>query len=116
MQRNAAAFLGRLALRIPDLREDLAAHVEYHGQVLSHVLMGSITRRFRENPDASWTTALLAELEAALDDSDDPVSNLIGVSFIENLLDQPAARSRLAAGEFPRLLQDFDAMHGRHKS
>ena len=79
----------------PVVEELRREHVEFHEELLAHVLFGDVTRyaaelarESAENPQARRRLqALLADLDVALaeaSDGDDEVANLVWVSFVEN--------------------------------
>lgn len=84
---------------VPALRPLYQQHIRDYDELLPHVFFGDVSRLVEAcfDPDIlldeDVARAVLAVLEAALEDPSDDVDNLIGVSFIENV----------AAGSTPRL-------------
>lgn len=73
--------------RHPGLAPVLAEHLADYDELLLHVLCGDVTRYASAlacRSELDDLKRLLADLDAALDDSDDEVGNLISVSFVEN--------------------------------
>jgi hypothetical protein len=116
--RVAADFVGWLVARHAWLAPILEEHLrDNHGELLPHVLFGDVTRyaadlarRASDDPSAEGDLRrLLDDLNAAMlppGDDDDPVDNLIWVSFVENAQGVPgdseeALRDRLRS--FPNL-------------
>ncbi|HYT80002.1 MAG TPA: hypothetical protein VEQ37_12250 [Actinomycetota bacterium] len=115
--RTPAAFVDWFVARHPALGPILEEHLsDKGGELLPHLLFGEVTRyaadlarRAEEEPEADeelrW---LLADLDAAImpNGGDDPVDNLIWVSFVENAQGvtadpEEALRERLRS--FPNL-------------
>jgi hypothetical protein len=94
--RTAPEFVEWLVGRHPPLAAILDEHLsDYGGEMLSHVLFGEVTRyaadlahRATLDPRADEALqGLLNDLDEAMlpeEDDDDPVNNLIWVSFVEN--------------------------------
>lgn len=81
------AFFQRLEKIVPELGDLYREHLAEYGELLGHLLISDIQR---------WCCAALAsrapevdsvlrELSASLRSGDDPVSNMIAVSFLEGL-------------------------------
>ena len=87
-----------LCWRCPELLPVLQDHLATFDQLLPHVLMGDITRwavrQYRAEPTGSALINALAVIEEAMSASQVDVSELISVSFLENLPtgDEPGAR------------------------
>lgn len=93
--RTAPEFVDWLVARHPPLAAILDEHLSDHGgEMLPHVLFGDVTRyaadlarRATLDPTADADLRmLLKDLDEAMlpEDDDDPVDNLIWVSFVEN--------------------------------
>src|SRR5262245_50115495 len=99
---DVRAFFERLEVAAPELRLLRAGHEEDYGELLGHVLITDVLdwecARLAESPQV--VDAVLAEIARSLQPGDDPVSNIIAVSFLEGLGRNPAElaiRSRLPA-------------------
>jgi hypothetical protein len=116
--RTAPEFVEWLVGRHPPLAAILDEHLsDYGGEMLSHVLFGDVTRyaadlarRATFDPRADEDLqVLLMDLDEAMlpeEDDDDPVNNLIWVSFVENAQgvtgdSEESLRDRVRS--FPRL-------------
>jgi hypothetical protein len=116
--RTAAEFVEWLVGRHAPLAAILDEHLSYYGgEMLSHVLFGDMTRyaanlarRATLDPRADEALqVLLKDLDEAIlpeEDDDDPVNNLIWVSFVENAQgvigdSEESLRDRVRS--FPRL-------------
>ncbi len=93
--RDPAEFVAWLVARHPRLAPILEEHLSDNGdELLPHVLFGDVTRyaadlarRASDEPEADdELRRLLSDLDAAMlpAGQDDPVDNLIWVSFVEN--------------------------------
>ena len=92
--RTSSEFVEWLVARHPRLAVILEAHLSYHGEMLTHVLFGDVARyasdlarRAAVDPWADDELGkLLTDLDAAMssEGDNDPVENLIWVSFVEN--------------------------------
>ena len=95
-------LVARHAGLVPVLNEHLADN----GELLPHVLFGDVTRyalALARDDEVDELSRLLGDLDAALDESEDEVANLVWVSFVENAStdeDEPL-RARLRG--FPHL-------------
>jgi hypothetical protein len=115
--RTQAEFVDWLVERHPTLAPILEQHrSDNNGELLAHVLMGDVTRyaaglarRAQDDPVAdNDLRRLLGDLDQAIlpNGGDDPVDNLVWVSFVENAQgvvgdSEEALRDRLRA--FPNL-------------
>ena len=99
--RTSPEFIDWLAARhaaIATLRDD---HVEFYEELIPHVLFGDVTRhaaelarrgRSGDAPAAKELDALLHDLDTAILEgfgTDDPVENVVWVSFVENATGVP---------------------------
>ena len=84
---SESTFFDRLQTVVPKLAELRAEHERYNGELLGHVLMSEILnwtcKHVFDEPAA--VDALLAEIAKHLQPVDDPVSNIISLSFLEGL-------------------------------
>jgi hypothetical protein len=100
-------FFERLERAAPELRSLRSEHEADNGELLGHLLIADILRWacavLDSQPGA--VDAVLEEMARSLQPGDDPVSNMISVSFLEHLgADDPrelAIRARL-----PRRLRE----------
>jgi len=87
MCKEAQIFVSSLAKKFPLLAKAFAEHLQDNNQILPHILMADYCRVVlnTDNTDA-WVVSFLEELEKSISlDSDNSVSNLIAVSFVEHL-------------------------------
>jgi len=95
MTKASAEFIRSLVEKHPSLDPLLREHLVDFGEVLPHVFFGDLTRyvisefcRFGDDhtaTDGPQLKGLLDELERAFAAGTDEVSELIAVSFLENL-------------------------------
>ncbi|ASF11697.1 hypothetical protein NBRGN_057_03130 [Nocardia brasiliensis NBRC 14402] len=90
-----ARFIDELAALEPEIQPLIAEHIRDNDELLPTVLMGDIARWVgqvvRDSPNPrSRLAPFFARLEAAWEDNGGPVSELIAVSFVENVYDNPA--------------------------
>lgn len=87
MKHDPVLFVTKLSRERPLLKKIIDEHLEDHGEIVPHILIAGYCRVvLNANIRDLWIEPFLEELEAhfSLVD-DDPVSNLIAVSFIEHL-------------------------------
>lgn len=88
MTWKASNFVTELALKFPLLVEILEEHrADNFGEILPHLIMADYCRKVcaADSKDI-WVVNFLEVLESKFsNDTDDDVSNVIAVSFIENL-------------------------------
>lgn len=95
-----------LAARHPGLVPVVDEHLADNDELYPHVLFGDVTRyalALARNGEVDELDRFLTDLDAALDESEDEVANLVWASFVENAStdeDEPL-RTRLRA--FPHL-------------
>jgi hypothetical protein len=92
--RTSPEFVTWLVSRHPDIAPFLEEHHTGYSELLPHVLFGDVTRyaadlarRAAEDPEAeAELLGLLGDLDRAIlpEGEDDPVDNLVWVSFVEN--------------------------------
>jgi hypothetical protein len=92
--RTSPEFVTWLVSRHPDIAPLLEEHLTGYSELLDHVLFGDVTRyaadlarRAAEDPEAeAELLGLLGDLDRAIlpEGEDDPVDNLVWVSFVEN--------------------------------
>lgn len=103
---SSVAFCRELAERFPRLRPILIEHEELNEDVLPHVFFGDF-RRFVEELLSEGVTAQLKPifnfLEEAYNRGDDPIENVIAVSFLEDLWDHPEIKPLLG----PAMAQQY---------
>lgn len=83
----------------PELESVQVEHITDLGELIPHMCMADVTRyvcnQLRSGRTASEFSALLEVLERAMVIGDGNVQNLVAVSFVENLSDEPDARREL---------------------
>lgn len=84
---NGIEFVEKLAEEFSELRSVLRDHEELNdGEIHPHRLMADYCRAaISAEKNSNWVILLLQFLEEKFSNGDDPVSNLIAVSFIEHL-------------------------------
>lgn len=92
--RTSPEFVTWLVSRHPEIAPLLEEHLTDYSELLPHVLFGDVTRyaadlarRAAEEPEADpELLGLLGDLDRAIlpEGDDDPVDNLVWVSFVEN--------------------------------
>jgi hypothetical protein len=104
--RTSPEFVSWLVARHPGLVAVLDEHLADNDELLPHVLFGDVTwyaLALARSGAGDELNRLLGDLDAALEESEDEVANLVGASFVENAStdeDEPL-RTRLRA--FPHL-------------
>jgi hypothetical protein len=88
-------FIDGLVLAIPELTNDYQQHIDGNGELLPHVFMGDVTRfaidQAAKSKDYQILQRLLTYLEAGIQSNSTEISELAGVSFLENLMGEDAA-------------------------
>ena len=101
---------------VPELREVYKEHREHNPELLPHVLMGDIVRFVLENlENEDWQPGLvrlLGHLEEGLRKGPEEVQNLVGASFAENLMGEPAGLRRLWPLAGPLLKKELENLCG----
>ena len=95
---DSFALVSRLAREVPRLSPLLAEHIGTYDEVIPHVFFGELTPfliELKDGPDAdqSVLSATLSLLDKACVEGDESVTDVINVSFLENL----AGRGQLRA-------------------
>jgi hypothetical protein len=111
--RTSAAFIEWLVARHPELAAIRDKHLSDHGELLSHVLFGDITRYAaslaRGGGDDTALESLLGDLDSTLGAArDDEVADLIWVSFVENAQGVPGDNEeplRAQLRQYPHLAE-----------
>ena len=117
-QTLVTAFVAKLAFDYPALRPLLEDQIESaHAEIFPHGLMFNYEEHLAQmSPLEPWVEAFLNTLEENFDaEKDDPVSNLIGVSFIEPLSATPGKSSDAAQHLPPKLKHQLDVCMGKIK-
>jgi hypothetical protein len=82
-------FIEGLLLTVPEISPIYIAHVDDNGSLLPHVFMGDVTRFMLLNADIPASKNAIERLLLAVEDGlrsdDNEVSDLVAVSFVENL-------------------------------
>lgn len=98
--QSSVALCRELADRFPHLRPLLVEHEEFNEEILPHVFFGDV-RRFVEEQldkgDTSQLKPLFGSLEQAYRRGDEPIENVIAVSFLEDLWDRPEIKPLLGS-------------------
>ncbi len=88
MKAETIIFICHLAHKFPQLKEVMEEYIDsYGGEILPHLLISEYVNFIidKDIPE-TWIKDFLAYLESNFDaEKDDDISNLIAVSFIENL-------------------------------
>lgn len=89
-----ATFIRELGTLEPEIRPLIGEHIGYYDEMLPSLLMADIARWAGRTAQESAKPAerlepLLTRLEQAWGDGQNPVSDLIATSFVENVSDQP---------------------------
>ncbi len=89
LNSNSYKLIKKLIDLIPELKPIYDDHIDYYDELLEHVLFGEITRfavkEFSENGHSECIVNLCGVLREALSSGDEQLSELITVSFLENL-------------------------------
>jgi hypothetical protein len=116
-RREGEAFCRQVVKAFPELAESFNEHIEDNfGEVLPHAFFGDVSRhvetlldRKNQREGATRLGELMAFFEKSYGPDDDPVSNVIAVSFIEHLWDRSDLRPFLG----PQMRAQFDRINGR---
>ena len=111
-------FVAKLAFDYPALRHLVDAQIESTtSEIFPYQLMFDFEELIAHMvPLEPWVTAFLQTLEDNFSSSeDDPISNIIAVSFIEPLSAAPGLSSLAARGLPPKLKNQFDLCTGKKK-
>ena len=87
--RSSREFVGWLVAHHDGLVPLLDEHLGDNDELLPHVFFWDVTQyasALARGGDVERLDALLADLDAGVNDTDDEVDNDIGVSFVENLV------------------------------
>jgi len=116
-------LISRLTAGSPETRALMAEHIDTFGEVIPHVFLGEVSRFLEELDDQtragnreaeSLLMSVLSILETGFRDGNEDVQNMIGVSFLENVMERaiasPAFRLRLG----PLLRKDLQVMLGAY--
>ncbi|TDP42816.1 DUF7674 family protein [Nocardia ignorata] len=90
-----ARFISELARFHPDIQQLVVQHYADFDELLPTLLMGDVSRWITEAVASNRLTpeqlnAFFAYLESEWGDGQNPVSDLLAVSFVENIYDEPA--------------------------
>ncbi|CAM4522032.1 hypothetical protein NONI108955_42100 [Nocardia ninae] len=112
-----ARFVDELAALEPEIRPLIAEHIRDNDELLPTLLMGDIARwvaQVVQNSDdpRSRLAPFFLELERAWGDGRGPVSDLIAVSFVENVFDNPGIVELLG----PNLAHYYRVYTGQEKA
>lgn len=117
MDQDVLDFVDKLVNGSPELaavhREHLA---DQDGELLPHVLLGSISRLVvacaLRDECPGWLTLLVRQLEAGLSSGSEEVAELVGVSFVENLCGETEALAMLLPRMGQAMRQEVKAICG----
>jgi hypothetical protein len=104
--RTSPEFVSWLVVRHPGLVPVLDEHLADNDELLPHVLFGDVTRyalALARNGEVDELNRLLGDLDAALDESEDDVAELVGASFVENASTDEDEPLRTELRAFPHL-------------
>ncbi len=92
------AFFERLVAVHPELRAMRDAHIAEYAELLGHVFIADVQKWLLErlSNDRATVVRVLDVLEESVGSEDDPVTNLISVSFLEGLGRSPARTAEVA--------------------
>jgi hypothetical protein len=114
MSEAAVDFVDKLVEEFPALQPMLREHVAESGETLPHVFFGDLTSyavdEFVRGTDLVQLERLLDRLEESFSlTGDDEITNLIAVSFVENLpyRDEPGEGIRNLLG--PKLKRELES-------
>lgn len=111
MNSETDAFVDRLTRMEPLLKPALDEHRKDNDGVLPHVFMGDVARWAIRMTDSSETERLrrtLDFMEHEYGDGKSDVANVIGASFVEYLVDEPAVVRQFG----PRLTHSYRVLVG----
>ncbi|WP_280454365.1 DUF7674 family protein [Nocardia brasiliensis] len=111
-----ARFIDELAALEPEIQPLIVEHIRDNDELLPTMLMGDIARWVAQvvrdsNDPRSRLAPFFAELEQAWGDGQGPVPDLIAVSFVENVFDNPGIVNLLG----PNLSRYYRFYTGREK-
>jgi len=113
---DSAIFVNELVRAVPVLTAALDEHLSDHRTLLPHVFMGDVTRfaiNAASNPELrSSVQRLLDHLDEGLRSGSDEVRELIGASFVENLIGETTALCALRPLMKPALKAEAAATCG----
>lgn len=98
---NIMSFMEELLELVPELKPVYDEHIKDNDEILSHLLLGDITRyvvqqlRIGATDDLSPLIRCLDFFEVAMVSGDESVQELISVSFLENVVKYSGVLSKL---------------------
>src|SRR4051794_25540235 len=122
---DCLAFISDLVDAVPELEGLLADHVATFDEVLPHVFMGDVTRfvlakcqakAAGSDHAAAVLKALFSSLEAASSWNSGEVDELIGVSFVENMLPEAKGLECLRTFMSPEMQERHREMFARFRA
>ncbi|WP_460700757.1 DUF7674 family protein [Nocardia thraciensis] len=111
-----SAFIEQLAGIEPEIRPIIAEHIRDNNEMLPTILMGDIARwvvgvvRDSDDPQQRLA-AFFTKLEDGWGDGQNAVSDLLAVSFVENVFDEPDVVKLLG----PKLTHYYRVYTGQEK-
>lgn len=110
-----ANFIEDLVQEAPELQSAYLQHISDNDELLPHVFMGDVTRLVIEqvgaNVKADVLVRILDKCESAMDGADEAVSELLSVSFAENLATEREVMAALGPLLGPKLRRQIEK-HG----
>jgi hypothetical protein len=114
---NQESFIEELLGAAPIFKPAFAEHLNDNKKLLPHVFMGEVTRLVIAEAATTKESRTLAPLidvvEEALTIGSQDVKDLIRVSFVENLIGEPAAVRTIRKLMGPTLKREVEAMSKR---
>lgn len=114
MSASAKLFVAKLATKYKTLEAAFSEHkMDNFGMVLPHLVMADFCRVVcNETDNLHWVQDFLSDLEKEFSKvDDDEVSNLIAVSFIENL-PSPSENAGITAKLPPKMRWQYCVFYG----
>lgn len=95
MSTKSETMIDQLLRAVPELSATYREHLDDNDELLPHVFLGDVTRfvigHVADSSDAAMLQKLLDELELEYRAGDEEIRELIGASFLENLIGENAA-------------------------
>ena len=96
---ESISFVDGLVQAVPELTDCYRQHIEDNDELLPHVFMGDVTRfavdQAANSKDYQILKQLLKYLDAGIQSGSTEICELVGVSFLENLIGEDAALDKL---------------------
>jgi hypothetical protein len=118
LPRTSPEFVEWLVARHPGLAPILGDHLAFNDELLPHVLFGDVTRYAedlgrqakRDSEADAQLLRLLGDLDRAIlpEGEDDPVDNLVWVSFVESAHSRPLLERLRSFPNLARALSHYE--------